>query len=111
MVGANPSIDERLAELLALEAGWNGYRAPPIDRACAERVRAFFPLAAELGLQPWVCPLNDGGLQIERTGPDDWCVEFHPDGTASLNLDVPTDADAASLLRLYAQAIKQTGAA
>ena len=96
-------MDERLAELLALEENWDGYRGRPIDRACAERVRALFPLIAKLGLSPWICPMSDGGLQIERAGTDDYSVEFAPDGTASVYFDGLSDKDALGLVALFAQ--------
>lgn len=94
--------DERLAELLALEDGWNSYGSPAVDRAVAERVRAIFPLAAKLDLSPWICPLSDGSLQIERAGTDDYCVEFHRDGTASVYFDGLTDKDALGFLSQFA---------
>jgi hypothetical protein len=98
-----PSADERLAELLALEENWNSYRGRPVDRAVAERVRAFFPLVAKLGLDPWICPLSDGSLQIERAGTDDYCIEFRPDGSASVYCDGLSDRDALGLLSMFAQ--------
>jgi hypothetical protein len=98
-----PNADERLAELLALEENWNSYRGRPIDRAVAERVRAFFPLVAKLGLDPWICPLSDGSLQIERAGTDDYCIEFRPDGSASVYFDGLSDKDALGLVGLFAQ--------
>jgi hypothetical protein len=99
---AIPGADERLAELLALEENWNSYQGRPVDRAVAERVRAVFPLLAELGLDPWISPLSDGSLQIERAGTDDYAVEFHCDGTASICLEGLTDKDALGFMAQFA---------
>jgi hypothetical protein len=97
-----PSADERLAELLALRENWNSYHARPIDPGCAERVRAMFPLLEKLGLNPWISPLSDGSLQIERAGTDDYCIEFNRDGTASVSFDGVTDADALGFVSQFA---------
>jgi hypothetical protein len=100
---SNQNVDERLEELLALQENWNSYRALPIDRTVAERVRRFFPLAERLGLSPWICPVSDGGLNVERAGIDDWSAEFSPNGTASVYFDGLSDSDALALVGLFAQ--------
>lgn len=100
---SDQNADERLTELLALEENWNSYRGRPVDKAVAERVRSFFPLVDKLGLNPWICPLSDGGLQIERAGRDDYSVEFAPDGMASVYFDGLSDKDALGLVALFAQ--------
>ncbi len=102
--GFDPArMEARLSELLALKFNWNGYRAPPVASACAERVRHFYPTMEALGLQPWITPDNNGGLVIERGGTDDYSVEFDPNGTASVYFDGLSDADAWALVGLFAQ--------
>ena len=102
--GFDPArMEARLSELLALESNWNSYRALPIDPACAERVRRFYPIMETLGLQPWITPDTNGGLTIERGGTDDYSVEFDPNGTATVWFDGLSDADAWAFVGLFAQ--------
>lgn len=96
-------MEARLGELLALEFNWNSYGARPIDPACADRARRFYPIMETLGLQPWITPGNNGALIIERAGTDDYSVEFDPNGTATVWFDGLTDADAWALVGMFAQ--------
>lgn len=59
------TIDERLAELAALEEDWNNYRADRIDAEVIARVRKFFDLLDYVFPKPYLFPTPSGGINIE----------------------------------------------
>lgn len=81
----NPSLtaeafEARLTELQALPRGWHPYNcdSEPIAAAVVDDAR---DLAETVGLPENVVPLDDGGLQLEWSGPGGLLeVETHPDG-------------------------------
>jgi len=91
-------IEDRIAKLLALEEGWDSYRGRPIDPMCIERARPFLKLLGEYGMSPWITPLSDGGVLIERAVTDDYQIEFKTDGTAAFCCDGINDHAAMDIL-------------
>ena len=91
--------EARFKELLALEENWDSYRGRPIDPATVERARPFVNWLEAMGCTPWICPLSDGGLNIERAGKDDYCVEVTPSGRITLYFDEMAAGHAESILQ------------
>jgi hypothetical protein len=57
---------DRLNDLLALDAGWDGRKAQPVsDAAVTAAVEALFAVGVGLRLWPQFVPLPSGGLQLE----------------------------------------------
>jgi hypothetical protein len=61
-----PEVEVKLAELLALPAGWNSYAAAPIAPEATQRALALLDAAMPFnGQLPSLVPLSSGGVQIE----------------------------------------------
>lgn len=91
--------EARFAELLALEENWNSYRARRVKPATVDAARPFVNWLEAMGCTPWVCPLSDGGLNIERAGVDDYTVEVCPSGALTLHFDELTAEQAGTILQ------------
>jgi hypothetical protein len=55
-------FDNKLKELSELEENWDSYGALPISKDVIQFVGRIMDL---LEAEPFICPLNDGGIQIE----------------------------------------------
>jgi hypothetical protein len=88
------AAERQLNELLALEPGWDGYRAREVADAAVETtvelLDRFMDEAVEF---PDLFPLNDGGIQIEWHADDvDIEIEVSPEGDAFVLATGPDDA-------------------
>lgn len=73
-------LDERAAELLALQPGWDSYSAKAINAIAVNRALRFCEWLADDAPVPDLVPLNDGGVQLEwHTEGMDEEMEFCPD--------------------------------
>jgi len=85
--------EKQLNELLALEPGWDGYRAHEVAdvaiQATVEVLDGFMSEAVEF---PDLFPLSDGGIQIEwHADGVDIEVEISPEGDAFVLATGPND--------------------
>ncbi len=74
----------KLIELSLLENNWNSYGGKPITKLALVRADLLLKaLQAIQAVEPFICPCNDGGIQLEwhRNGFDIE-IEIAPDGTA-----------------------------
>lgn len=74
-------VSQRLRELSALEAGWDGEDARTVDPSALVTAGQVIAQAIIAGLpEPELFPVPDGGVQVEwHAGPVELEVEIEPD--------------------------------
>ena len=87
------AAERQLNELLALEPGWDGYRAREVAGAAVEAtVEVLDRFMSEAVEFPDLFPLNDGGIQIEwHADGVDIEIEVSPEGDAFVLATGPND--------------------
>ena len=82
------AIASKLAELMGLPDGWDGYRAGPIAPDTARLVwRVLDTVCTDATPQPHLVPGSDGSVQIEWHDPVDIELQVMPDGSVSVLID------------------------
>jgi hypothetical protein len=78
-VGAS-GLPSELVDLVALEAGWDGYAAAPINRLALTLSARLMAMATRMDMpRPEVFPVPSGGVQLEWTaGPMELELEIEP---------------------------------
>jgi hypothetical protein len=93
---------QRLAELEAKAANWDGYGSPPITRAALRMARAIITNVSKNVPKPNIFPMTGGGIGISwDTDTEELMVEVLPEGSATYSIDAEHGAD--SLLQFQLQ--------
>ena len=88
------AVAAEFSQLSALAAGWNSYGAAPVRPSAIEAAVRVLVYAGEDMPLPSISPTPHGGIQLEWGGDDDGVeIEFEPDGSISVLVDVNGELD------------------
>lgn len=87
-------VAAKLSQLSALRPGWNSYGAAPVRLSAIEAAIRVLVYAGEDMPMPSVSPTPRGGIQLEWGADHDGVeIEFEPDGSISVLIDVNGELD------------------